>query len=96
MSGTDEQLYEVTLYWMEEKEMRSDARMQLGGNAVEAVARASMKLRRIRPGVDVVGIVAQHMSDLSLKTALEEFSKRSVLTGSAESQPRTGDVPDRG
>lgn len=75
MSGNDERLYEVTLYWLEEKETRSEARMQLGGSALEATARAMTRLRRIHPGVDVVAITAQLTDYLRLEVALKEFLK---------------------
>lgn len=77
--GVEERLYEVTLYWMEDREQRSASRMQLGGNVLEAIARARTLLIRARPGIDVHKVEAELMQPLTAEAALEGFRKNKVM-----------------
>ncbi len=75
MSGVDEHLYEVTFHWRE-PEWRSASRMQLGGNILEAIARARTLLLRARPGIDVRKVEAALMDHLTPEDALRLFKER--------------------
>lgn len=73
MSAVDQNCYEVTLYWMADKELQQLTRTQLAANVVEAIARASKKITNARPGIDVFRVQAELMNDLTAQQALQAF-----------------------